>query len=264
MSDRRLSNKHLCFVRAGLAVALLITLSFEVGWPQAARATSGGRVPATGLHEMNLAPDGLAERAWQAILERGEMSGSVAATTHYSELKLKPPSPSSAGNRFGAAVALSGDTLAVGACDDDVNGNNSGSVYVFERSGSSWSQQASLAPDDGDSEDRFGRAVALSGDTLVVGVYYDEDPNGDHAGSVYVFERGSGWAGGGANQAAKLAPDDGDSGDYFGYAVALSGDTLVVGAYYDDDAAGNAGAAYVFVRLYYDTYLPLVLRAFDQ
>ncbi|MBN1810863.1 MAG: hypothetical protein JXA14_03410 [Anaerolineae bacterium] len=61
MSDRRLSIKHLCLVRAGLAVALLIALSPEVGWPQAARAISGGRVPVAGLHEMDLVPEGLSD-----------------------------------------------------------------------------------------------------------------------------------------------------------------------------------------------------------
>ncbi|MBN1810862.1 MAG: FG-GAP repeat protein [Anaerolineae bacterium] len=120
--------------------------------------------------------------------------------TRYGEFKLKPPSPSSAGSRFGAAVASGGDTLVVGAYEDAVNGSYSGSVYVFERSGGSWSQQAKLDPDDGDGGDYFGCAVALSGDTLVVGAYLDEDPNGDRAGSVYVFEKGSGWADGGANQ----------------------------------------------------------------
>jgi len=102
-------------------------------------------------------------------------------------------------------------------------------------------QRATLVAADGDGGDRFGWSAAVAGDTALVGAPTDEDPNGDQAGSAYVFERaGDGW-----DQAAKLAPDDGDSGDLFGVAVALEEGTALVGARRDEDPAG-AGSAYVF------------------
>jgi heptaprenylglyceryl phosphate synthase len=156
--------------------------------------------------------------------------------------------------QFGSSVAVFSDTVVVGAhMDDDPNGANCGSVYVFEK-GAGWSdghanQVAKLDPDDGDDEDHFGASVAIEGDTVIIGARRDEDPNGAYAGSVYVFRKGAGWRNGHANQVAKLDPDDGDSIDYFGHSVALSGDTVIVGAWEDEDPNGSyAGSAYVFER----------------
>jgi hypothetical protein len=147
---------------------------------------------------------------------------------------------------LGSTVALSGDTALVGAHGDDTAaGNSAGSVYVFTRSGSTWSQQAKLTASDGATFDQFGRSVALSGDTALVGAYTDTTAAGNYAGSAYVFTRsGSTWI-----QQAKLTASDGATEDYFGYSVALSGDTALVGAYSDDTPAGaSAGSAYVFTR----------------
>lgn len=141
---------------------------------------------------------------------------------------------------FGRSVALDGDTALVGASSDaDPNGERAGSAYVFSAADGSWTQTAKLVAEDGDAEDVFGRAVALSGDTALVGAPGDEDPNGSRAGSAYVFSRSSG----GWTQTAKLAAPDGASDDTFGRAVALDGDTALVGAYGTDT---GAGAAYVF------------------
>jgi hypothetical protein len=96
-------------------------------------------------------------------------------------------------DKLGSSVALSGDTALVGAHDDDTAaGTNAGSVYVFTRSGSTWSQQAKITASDGAATDRFGISVALSGDTALIGAYLDDTPNqaGEPAanqGSVYVF-----------------------------------------------------------------------------
>lgn len=155
-------------------------------------------------------------------------------------------------DRFGVSVALSddGSIALVGALEDeDPNGKEAGSAYVFERTGGDWSQQAKLAPSVGNENDYFGNAVALSGDgsTGLVGAVLDEEPNGKWGGSAYVFERtGSDWS-----QQAKLAATDGDEGDWFGNAVALSEDasTALVGAYSDEDPYGvRCGSAYVFER----------------
>jgi len=138
---------------------------------------------------------------------------------------------------FGGSVTLAGDTAIIGASeDDDPNGEDSGSAYVFERTDDRWSQQVKLVSDDGDSTDLFGVATALTDDgtTALVGARVDEDPNGDSAGSAYVFERTDDrWS-----QQAKLAPEDGESHDVFGRSVALAADTAFLGT--------ARGKAYVF------------------
>jgi hypothetical protein len=151
---------------------------------------------------------------------------------------------------FGISVALtdSGDTALIGASSDSPNGPGSGSAYVFEYSGGTWTQQTKLIPDDGDSTDYFGREVTLagSGDTALVGTR-DDDPNGYSAGSAYVFERSEGaWT-----QQSKITADDGEIDDEFGISLSLtdSGDTALVGAYMDENSNGvKAGSAYVFER----------------
>ena len=150
-------------------------------------------------------------------------------------------SDAAAYDEFGGAVFLSGDTALVGAYKDDDNGTDSGSVYVFVRSGSSWSQQAKLSASDGAASDNFGTSVSLSGDTAIVGANQDDD-DGLNSGSAYVFTRsGSSWS-----QQAKLTASDGAFSDLFGVSVSVSSDTALVGSYYDDDGGSAAGSAYIF------------------
>ena len=146
------------------------------------------------------------------------------------------------GDFFGVSVALDGDTAVVGANQDDDNGSNSGSVYVFVRSGTTWTQQRKLVANDGTEYDLFGTSVALDGDTAVVGATGDDD-NGSHSGSAYVFFRsGTTWT-----QQQKLVANDGASQDYFSNSVALDGDIAVIGApgHY---MSPNSGSVYVFFR----------------
>jgi hypothetical protein len=197
------------------------------------------------------------------------------------------------GDWFGWSIALSGDgnTLAVGATGEDSNatgmngnqtsnsGHNTGAVYVFTRSGGSWSQQAYVKASNttarapaGDGPDQFGWSVALSGDgsALAVGAPYEDGEatgiNGNQAGNsatrdsgaVYLFIRSAGtWA-----QQAYMKASNTEVWDYFGWSVALSGDgnTLAVGAFGEsgnaigingnqaDNSALQSGAAYVFTR----------------
>jgi len=147
------------------------------------------------------------------------------------------------GDHFGYSVSLSGDTALVGAVHDDDNGSNSGSAYVFARSGTSWTQEAKLLAGDGAPGDRFGWSVSLSGDTALVGAIFAAD-SGLESGSAYVFARsGTSWT-----QEAKLLAGDGAAVDAFGYSVSLSGDMALVGAPDDDDSGSESGSAYVFVR----------------
>ncbi len=174
---------------------------------------------------------------------------------------------------FGESVALSGDgnTLAVGAYAEDsgatgVNGNQgddsaaaSGAVYVFTRSGSSWSQQAYVKASNTEVGDQFGGSVALSddGNTLAVSAINEDSSatgvDGDQgynaatdSGAVYVFARdGGAW-----NQQAYLKAANTAALDGFGGSLALAGDgsTLAVGAAGEDGYALDSGAVHVFTR----------------
>jgi hypothetical protein len=144
---------------------------------------------------------------------------------------------------FGNSVSISadGNTAIVGARGDDTN---KGSVYVFTRSGSTWSQQSKLLANDGDYNDYFGHSVSISadGNTAIIGAYTDDSSRG----SAYIFTRnGTTWS-----QQAKLLASDGVGSDYFGYSVSISadGNTAVVGAHADDSPEVNKGSAYVFTR----------------
>ena len=146
---------------------------------------------------------------------------------------------------FGVSVAVSGESAMVGAWTDDTpSGPDAGSAYVFVRSGTTWTQQQKLLPADGASEDAFGWAVALSGDTALAGASRDDNPDAVDSGSAHVFVRsGTVWT-----QQQKLLRSE-TGLDAFASAVSASGDTLLVGVSGDDTPAGvDAGAAYVFVR----------------
>jgi hypothetical protein len=145
------------------------------------------------------------------------------------------------GDQFGNSVALSGNTVVIGSANNDDLGNNSGSAYVFVRSGTSWAQQQKLLPDDGAAFDFFGNAVAVDGDMAVIGAS-DDDDLGTTSGSAYVFVRNDTiWA-----QSTKLLPEDGKADDGFGVAVAVSGDSFVIGAWQGIAPGADRGSAYVF------------------
>jgi len=148
-----------------------------------------------------------------------------------------------AGDQFGGYVSLYDDTALIGALFDDDNGVDSGSAYVFTRTGTTWNQEAKLLASDGETGEIFGNWVSLYGNTALIAAGYDDD-NGIHAGSAYVFTRtGTTW-----NQEAKLLASDGAAGDQFGCSVSLSGDTALIGANWDDDKGDSSGSAYVFTH----------------
>ncbi|MBN2243444.1 MAG: FG-GAP repeat protein [Acidobacteria bacterium] len=179
--------------------------------------------------------------------DNGVESGSayvfVRSGGSWSEQQKLTASDGAAGDFFGWNSAIDEDTVVIGAYGDDDTGVESGSAYVFVRSGGIWSQQRKLTASDGAEGDYFGDSVAISGDTAVVGADYDDD-SGFESGSAYVFVR----SGGAWSQQQKLTASDGAAGDYFGWSVAITGDTVVIGADYDDDKGTNSGSAYVFVR----------------
>jgi hypothetical protein len=180
---------------------------------------------------------------------------------------------------FGHAVSISGDTVVIGAPQEDssatgVDGNQgdnsallSGAAYIFVRSGMSWSQQAYLKASNAGQGDQFGYSVSVCGDTVVVGAITEassstgvdgdqSDNSAGASGAAYVFVRsGTSWS-----QQAYLKASNTEWGDQFGRAVSVSGDIVVVGAYKEasgatgvdgdqsDNSAEDSGAAYVFVR----------------
>ena len=153
-------------------------------------------------------------------------------------------SDAQADDQLGCAVALSGETALVGADEKTVGTQNgAGAAYVFTCSGTTWTQQAELTASDAQADDQLGCAVALSGETALVGA--DEKTVGTQngAGAAYVFTcSGTTWT-----QQAELTASDGQAYDDFGCSVALCGETAIVGA--DGHTVGTqngAGAAYVF------------------
>jgi hypothetical protein len=163
-----------------------------------------------------------------------------SGTTWSQQQKLQAP-VGAAFDFFGWSVAISGDTAVVGAIGDDLPaGGDAGSAYVFVRSGTTWTQEDKLTASDADDENQFGHSVAIDGETIAIGA-----PGNGLGGAVYVFVRsGTAWT-----EQQKLTTSDAAAGDDFGIRVAISGETVVGGAWLDDHAGGaDAGSAYVFVR----------------
>lgn len=181
--------------------------------------------------------------------------------TTWSQQAYIKSSNSQSGDQFGNSVALSHDTLAVGAVGEDsaatgIGGNQgdnsasgSGAVYVFTRSGNTWSQQAYVKASNSAANSSFGGSLSLDSNTLAVGT--------DNASTAYVFTRSGGlWT-----QEALLQGANTENGDQFGISVAVHGDTLAVGASGEDSAAtgingdgannsgSDSGALYVFTRI---------------
>ncbi|HSF16332.1 MAG TPA: PKD domain-containing protein [Vicinamibacteria bacterium] len=161
-------------------------------------------------------------------------------------------SDAAAGDLLGNSVAISGDTIVVGAIGDDIGENiGQGSAYVFVKGPTGWAdmtQAAKLTASDGSEAHEFGTSVAIDGDTVVVGARHHQAFG---AGSAYVFVKpASGWGSGGDTvEDAILLASDAVVGDQFGISVGISGDTVVVGAYFDDGPGGvDQGSAYVFVE----------------
>ena len=171
----------------------------------------------------------------------------VRSGTTWTEEQQLTASDAAGGDHFGIWVSISGDTVVVGAYDDDTAaGVDAGSAYVYVRSGTTWTQQQKLMASDAAAVDLFGVSVSVSGDTLAVGARLHPSPGGFDAGSAYVFVRsGTTWI-----QQQELTAPDGGTTDNFGYSVSISGDTVVVGSPDHDTAGGmDAGAAYVFREL---------------
>ncbi len=189
-------------------------------------------------------------------------------TNNWGELKKLVANDNAEGDTFGCGLAMSGTTLVVGACNEshDTNGaagdeGSVGAAYIFEQNQggtNNFGQVKKLIAGDGAALDQFGVSVAISGTTLVVGAHAeDHDSNGVagdevNVGAAYIFQKDQGgtnnWG-----QVKKLVSSDGATLDFFGHAISISGNTVVVGAYgeaHDTNGDGTdetrVGAAYIF------------------
>ena len=165
-----------------------------------------------------------------------------SGTSWSQEAKIQA-SDAEASDQFGKSVSISddGNTVLVGAWQEDTGGSNAGAAYIFTRSGTTWSEEAKIQASDKAGGDDFGWSVSISddGNTALVGSWGD----GSSAGAAYIFTRsGTTWS-----QEAKLVADDGSVGDRFGRTVCISGDgnTALIGASWQ---SSYTGAAYIFTR----------------
>lgn len=250
------------FVISGSLLCLKGTADYEV------QSHYTVRIRAT--HD-DLPPGTLHERSFDIYVF--DMTESVLDIAQEAYIKA---SNTGASDIFGHAVAVSGNTVVVGApLEDsgttginsipDENGMNAGAAYVFVNNGGTWTQQAYLKGGNTGAGDRFGISVSISGDTIVIGAAGEDsstsgvnstpDESASDAGAVYVFTRAAGvWS-----QQAYLKASQPGANDQFGGSVSVAGSTVLVGAYGENSSssgvnstpntnADDAGAAYIFTR----------------
>jgi hypothetical protein len=196
----------------------------------------------------------MARRAWRRLIMLmrltigalvgicawGMSAAPAAAQCNWEQVETLLPGGPPERDRFGTSVAVAGTTAIIGAPYDSEKGEVAGAAYIFELDGGEWTQVAKLTADDASEKANFGRSVAISGDTAVVGAYGDRS----RAGAAYVFDRVAGmWT-----QVAAIRASDGRADADFGWSVSISGDVIVVGAPHADAVASSSGAAYVFER----------------
>jgi hypothetical protein len=176
----------------------------------------------------------------------------------FSEIIKSVANDRGADDQFGYAVAIDGDYAVIGAYSDNFGaGENRGSVYIYKQNGINiWDFHQKLTADDQEDYDRFGWSVAIDGDYIIIGAYREDEDASElnslsNAGAAYIFEKdGSG----NFIQVEKLVASDRAIDDEFGWSVAISGTTAIVGARAEDhNVAGasymySAGSAYIFNR----------------
>lgn len=173
-------------------------------------------------------------------------AASVSAQNWIEVLQVLPPNDNSSpiggqSDEIGRAVAMFGDYAVIGAPHSDINGPSSGTAFIFEHIGGSWTLVAQVEPADGGAEDRFGWSAAIQDSSIIIGAPGDS-PVATSSGSAYVFDRiGGVWT-----ETAKVHPAVAASYDEFGTDVDIAGDILIGSAPYEDQLASNSGATFVF------------------
>ena len=239
--------KHSCLATHRIA---LITMAFSVlACPVVAQQFESHKIVATQAADDEFGADVALDDNLALVGGRYDKNGSIATGLVHVYTPDGPnwiaaqqivSSDAIAWDRFGGAVAVSGYWLIAGAFGDDDNGNWSGSAYLFRDDGATWTDQIKIKASDAAADDQFGWAVAIDGDTAVVGAVGNDD-GGSRSGSAYVFVRdGAAWT-----QQAKLIATDDAAGDEFGTSVAIDGDVVAIGA---PLKSSSTGKAYVFER----------------
>ena len=162
----------------------------------------------------------------------------------WNEVSRFSASDGSNNNKFGAAVALQGDTALIGAPQSDDGAINTGATYIFKSTNGNWGQSAKLTPSAPLAWDSFGAALSLAGDYALIGAPAIGTISGTYLGYATIFKNEGGtWT-----EKSRLTPDDGTSNDRFGNAVALYGDLALIGSPLDDDYGEASGSAYIFQK----------------
>lgn len=167
--------------------------------------------------------------------------------TTWAETQMLTASDAAANDFFGFSVAIDGNTLVVGASQKTVGANPAqGQVYVFTRSGTTWSEQQIITAADGSAGNTFGARVGVSGDTLIASAPGATVGTNTTQGKVYVFTRaGTTWT-----EQQQLSASDGMANEGFGSALAVSGNNVVVGNYQKTiNTNGQQGQAYLYTRV---------------
>lgn len=146
-----------------------------------------------------------------------------------------------ANDYFGKSLSIYNNWLVVSSIYDNVNGEKSGSAYVYHFDESDWIFHSKLVPDDGAPFDRFGYSVDIYDDVIVIGSVYDDDM-GEDSGSVYVYRLvNNQW-----NLESKLLSDSQEEGDFFGVTISIDSNLVAVGSVYDDVMGLNSGSVSLF------------------
>jgi hypothetical protein len=216
-------------------------------WTQQAKLLAGDAAPGDGFgYSVDISGDTIVVGTPLhdgSATDTGSVYVFVRSGTSWTQQARLEPGDVATNDNFGGDVGIDGNTIVAGSSGDDNVGTNSGSAYVFTRTGTSWTQQAKLMATDAADGDQFGFGVGIDTDTVTVGAPYDDD-GGSNSGSAYVFSRtGTSWA-----QSTKIVASDPAAGDQFGGAVGLDGSEIVVGAYGNGSQGTQSGSAYVFIR----------------
>ncbi|RLD50856.1 MAG: hypothetical protein DRI94_07585 [Bacteroidetes bacterium] len=228
---------------------LLFTILAQAQWGQFQKTTNEGFLSSYPDYNYGFSVD--IDGNYAVVGARGANTNTGVAYvlyydgTNWTTQATLQASDGSSNDYFGYAVAIHGNTIIVGAYND----NTEGSVYVFERPLSGWSgnnvnENAKLTASIPETDEYFGRSLDITDSVIVVGAYGDNNGKG----SVYVFEEPTtGWTTG--TQTAKLKSSVEQDNDYFGKSVAIYDTTIVIGAYHDDySSLSNCGSAYIFTR----------------
>lgn len=181
-----------------------------------------------------------------ANVDQGKSYIFIRNGSSWTEQAMLTASDEAANDYFGASVEISENYAIIGAYNKTVGVNSSqGKAYIFNRSGTTWAQQAILTSNNGAANDHFGRAVSISGNYALVGAGFKTIGSYSSHGSAYIFIRsGATWT-----QQAILTPSDGAGGDYFGLNVSISGDYALIASHNKTIGPNyNQGKAYVFKR----------------